>query len=162
MNLRMGKPGPLNRNRFLATAMFNLKMVDIAGGGIRKMFNYQRQRFFPMPDYDLSGKRVKVTIIGKVLDIDYARVLARNVDLSLEEIMLLDKVQRKLTLTRSEEHLLKVRKLIEGRSPNFFLSKEVSQVTGQKAAYSKYKAFDKTYYLDLIRKAIKEHSSLER
>ncbi len=27
------------RNRFLATAMFNLKMVDTAGGGIRKMFN---------------------------------------------------------------------------------------------------------------------------
>lgn len=160
--VREDAPEEYYRNRFLATAMFNLKMVDTAGGGIRKMFNYQRQRFFPMPDYDLSGKRVKVTIIGKVLDIDYARVLARNVDLSLEEIMLLDKVQRKLILTRSEEHLLKVRKLIEGRSPNFFLSKEVSQVTGQKAAYSKYKAFDKTYYLDLIRKAIKEHSSLER
>ena len=41
------------RNRFLATAMSNLKMVDTAGGGIRKMFNYQRARFFPMPEYDL-------------------------------------------------------------------------------------------------------------
>jgi len=40
------------RNRFLATAMFNLKMVDTAGGGIRKLFMFQRQRFFPMPDYD--------------------------------------------------------------------------------------------------------------
>ena len=27
------------RNRFLATAMFNLKMVDTAGGGIRKLFH---------------------------------------------------------------------------------------------------------------------------
>lgn len=37
------------RNKFLATAMFNLKMVDTAGGGIRKMFNFQRERFFPLP-----------------------------------------------------------------------------------------------------------------
>ncbi|OGW14668.1 MAG: transcriptional regulator, partial [Nitrospirae bacterium GWA2_42_11] len=48
------------RNRFLATAMFNLKMVDTVGGGIRKMFNYQRERFFPMPEYDLSRGKVKV------------------------------------------------------------------------------------------------------
>lgn len=46
------------RNRFLATAMFNLKMVDTAGGGIKKIFNFQRERFFPMPDYDLSGGKV--------------------------------------------------------------------------------------------------------
>lgn len=48
------------RNRFLATAMFNLKMVDTAGGGIRKLFLFQKQRFFPMPDYDFSDNRVKV------------------------------------------------------------------------------------------------------
>jgi ATP-dependent DNA helicase RecG len=29
------------RNRYLASAMFNLKMVDTAGGGIKKIFNYQ-------------------------------------------------------------------------------------------------------------------------
>jgi len=33
---------------------------------------------------------------------------------------------------------------------------------GQKAGYSKNKAFDKGYYLDLIQKAVKEHNSLER
>src|SRR3989338_4532452 len=70
------------RNRFLATAMFNLNIVDTAGGGIRKMFNYQRERFFPMPEYDLTGGKVKVTVIGKVLDLDFARVLARNPNLS--------------------------------------------------------------------------------
>ena len=50
------------RNRFLTSAMFNLKMVDTAGGGIRKLFLFQRQRFFPMPDYDLSGNRVQLTL----------------------------------------------------------------------------------------------------
>ena len=150
------------RNRYLATAMFNLKMVDTAGGGIRKMFNFQRQRFFPMPDYDLSGNKVKVTIIGKVLDIDYARLLARNSELSLEEIIILDKVQKKHPLTRDEESHLKARKLIEGRRPNYFLSKKMSQITGQKAGYSKNRAFDTAYYRDLIVKAITEHNDLSR
>jgi ATP-dependent DNA helicase RecG len=150
------------RNRMLATAMFNLKMVDTAGGGIRKMFNFQRQRFFPMPDYDLSKNRVKVTITGKVLDIDYARILARNSELSLEEIMFLDKVQKKLPISKAAEKHLKIHKLIEGRRPNYFLSKNMSQVTGQKAVYSKNRAFDKAYYLDLIIKAIGQHGYLER
>lgn len=160
--VRENAPEEHYRNRFLATAMFNLKMVDTAGGGIRKMFNFQRQRFFPLPDYDLSENRVKVTITGKVLDIDYARLLARNSELSLEEIILLDKVQKKIPLSKAEEKHLKAHKLIEGRKPNYFLSKNMSQVTGQKAAYSKNRAFDKMYYLDLIIKAIGEHKSLGR
>lgn len=150
------------RNRFLATAMFNLKMVDTAGGGIKKIFNYQRERFFPMPDYDLSGGKVKVTISGKIVDIDYARLLARNKDLTLEEIMMLDKVQKKQVLTEFEERHLRSKKLIEGRKPNYYIGIKVVAKIGQKAAYSKNKAFDKIYYLDLIEKAIREHKSLER
>ncbi|WP_310587909.1 ATP-binding protein [Emticicia agri] len=150
------------RNRFLATAMFNLKMVDTAGGGIRKIFNYQRERFFPMPDYDLSKEKVKVTILGKILDTHYARLLAENKDLSLEEIIMLDKVQKKKDLTDLEEKHLRTKKLIEGRKPNYYIGIKVAQKTGQKAIYSKNKAFDKNYYLDLIEKSIREHGSLER
>ena len=150
------------RNRYLATAMFNLKMVDTAGGGIRKMFQFQRKRFFPMPDYDLSGGKVKVTVTGKVLNLDYAVSLARNPTLTLEEIIMLDKVQKKMKLTQYEERHLKTKELIEGRKPNYFISKNVVQKAGQKANYSKNKAFDKTYYLDLIEKAIKEHGFMER
>lgn len=150
------------RNRFLATAMFNLKMVDTAGGGIRKIFNFQRERFFPMPDYNLSGGKVKVSISGKILDMDYARLLARNKDLALEEIIMLDKVQKKQSLTAFEEKLLKSKKLIEGRKPNYYIGIKVAQKTGQKAIYSKNKAFDKQYYLDLIFKSIKQHKSLSR
>lgn len=150
------------RNRFLATAMFNLKMVDTAGGGIKKIFNFQRQRYFPMPDYDLTGGKVKVTITGKVLDMQYAQLLARNKDLSLDDIILLDKVQKRKPLTDTEEKKLKSKKLIEGRKPNYFISLNVAQTTGLKAAYSKNRAFEKSYYLDLIEKAIKEHRSLSR
>lgn len=150
------------RNRFLATAMFNLKMVDTAGGGIRKMFLYQRERFFPMPDYDLSNNRVKLTLTGKVVDMDYARLLARDGGLSLQEIMALDKVQKRQPLDSEEERLLRSHALIEGRKPNFFIAKPVAQKTGQKASYSKNRAFDKQYYLDFICKAIGEHRSMTR
>lgn len=150
------------RNRFLASAMFNLKMVDTAGGGIKKIFNFQRERFFPMPDYDLSGNKVKLTISGKILDMEYARLLARNKDLALEEIIMLDKVQKKQNLLEHEEKHLRNKKFIEGRKPNYYIGIKVAQKTGQKAAYSKNKAFDKGYYLDFIVKAISQHGSLER
>lgn len=155
-------PEEYYRNKFLATAMFNLNMVDTIGSGIRKMFNYQKERYFPMPDYDLSNEKVKVTIIGKVLDIDYARLLARNKELSLDDIILLDKVQKKKQLTELEEKHLRHKKLIEGRKPNYFISLGVAQKTDQKAIYTKNKAFDNKYYLDLITKAITQHGSLDR
>jgi len=150
------------RNKFLAAAMFNLKMVDTAGGGIRKMFNFQRDRFFPMPHYDLSDNKVKVTIIGKVVDIDYARVLARNADLSLEEIIMLDKVQKKESVSMDEIKHLRTKKLIEGRKPNFYISAQIAGSIGQKASYTKNRALDKQYYMDLIINAIKQHQYVSR
>ena len=155
-------PEEFYRNRFLATAMFNLKMVDTAGGGIKKIYNFQRARFFPLPDYDLANDKVKMVLSGKILDLEYARLLAQNKDLTLEEIMMLDKVQKKLPLTDFEEKHLKSKKLIEGRKPNFFISLKVAQKAGQKADYTKNKGFDKQYYLDLIIKAIKQHKELSR
>jgi len=155
-------PEEFYRNKFLATAMFNLKMVETAGGGIKKIFNYQRARFFPMPDYDLSDGKVKVTISGKVLNLDYARLLAQNKDLSLEDIMALDKVQKKKPLSNHEESALRRKKLIEGRKPNYFIGLHVAQKAGDKASYTKNKAFDNQYYLDLILKAISQHHTMSR
>jgi ATP-dependent DNA helicase RecG len=160
--IREDAPEEYYRNKFLATAMFNLKMVDTIGSGIRKIFDYQKQRFFPMPDYDLTDNKVKVTIAGKVLDLNYATLLARNTDLTLDEIIMLDKVQKRKKLFEAEEKYLRQKKLIEGRKPNFFISIDVAQKTGQKAKYSNYKAFDTRYYLDLIVKAISDHRNLER
>lgn len=150
------------RNKFLATAMFNLKMVDTAGGGIRKMYNFQRERYFPLPEYELTNDRVKVTITGKVLDIDFARTLAQRKDLSLDEIILLDKIQKKKKITTEEERHLRQRQLIEGKKPNFFIALSVAQTTGQKAAYTKNKGFDDAYYQDLIFKCIQEHKAVSR
>jgi ATP-dependent DNA helicase RecG len=68
-------PEEYYRNPFLVEAMKNLNMIDTQGGGIRKIFNYQRQRFFPMPDYDFEGGKVKVVLTGKILDENFAKIL---------------------------------------------------------------------------------------
>ncbi|MBI5184326.1 MAG: hypothetical protein HZA01_01190 [Nitrospinae bacterium] len=141
------------RNKFLATAMFNLKMVDTAGGGIRKMFNYQRARFFPMPEYDLSGGKVKVTVIGKILDLDFARVLARNPRLSLEQIIALDKVQKRKQLADEEIKYLKSFGLIEGRKPHYVISATITASLADealKAHYIKQRGLDDGHYKKLI------------
>jgi len=150
------------RNPFLAQAMFNLKMVDTAGGGIRKIFSLQKERFFPMPDYDLTGEKVKVTLTGKILDIAYARALARNSNLTLEEIILLDKVQKKQLITLDGAAHLKSKNLIEGRRPNYIISLNMSQKTGQEISYTKNKGLDKQCYLDLILKSVTQHGSVSR
>lgn len=150
------------RNRFLAAAMFNLKMVDTAGGGIKKIFNFQRERFFPMPDYDLSGGKVKVTISGKILDMEYARLLARNRDLTLEEIIMLDKVQKKQTITEYEEKALKSKALIEGRKPKFFVSASIAKATGKMGEYIKNRSFDDRYFKDMILEFIKKNGQITK
>jgi len=160
--IREDAPEEMYRNPFLATAMFNLKMVDTIGSGIRRMFTYQRERFFPMPDYDFSRDKVKVTITGKVLDLNYARILAQNPELGLEEIVMLDKVQKRNPLLEEELKLLRRKGLIEGKKPNIIVSAKVAQSTGQKAAYTRSKAFTKQQYFDWIIKGIKDHRSLSR
>lgn len=150
------------RNSFLVSAMHNLKMVDTEGGGIRKMFNIQAKRYFPLPDYDISEGRVSVTIVGKVLDMEYARILAKGVDLSLMDIILLDKVQKKASITDEELKYLRKSKLVEGRKGNIHLSKVVAQKTGQKGRYTKVAGFNKQYYFDLVLQAIRTHGSMSR
>lgn len=158
-------PEETYRNPFLVSAMCNLKMVDTVGGGIKKIFNFQRERFFPMPDYDLGEERVKVTITGKVLDMDFARVLAKNPDLGLGEIMMLDKVQKKKELTDTEIAHLRKMGLVEGRKPNFFISSNVVAKTkdiGLKVQYLKQRGFDDDHYRDLIKNYIRQYGTATR
>jgi ATP-dependent DNA helicase RecG len=160
--INQNAPEPKYRNSFLVTAMDKLGMVDTMGNGIINMFKFQRIRSFPMPDYDFSNNRVNVTIIGKVLDVEYASVLAKDNTLSLPEITMLDKLQKKKILTEFEEKTLKKKHLIEGRKPNYYISARIAQTTGQKAEYTKAKGFEKDKYFQLILNCIKQHSFAER
>ena len=94
------------RNPFLANAMVNLNLIDTIGSGIKRMFNIQRKKYFPLPDYDVSNKKVQVSIIGKVLDVNSAKKLAQLPSLTLQEIILLDKVSKARKLTNEEAKTL--------------------------------------------------------
>jgi len=144
-------PPELYPNRFLAEAMVNLNMIDTIGSGIRRMFTKQRQRNFPMPDYDLSEwDRVRVRIIGKVIDEKYTRMLTTRTDLELWDVIALDKVQKGSPISDEEFRLLKAKKLVEGRRPNLFVSAEVATATETRAEYIKKRAFDKEHYKKMV------------
>ena len=150
------------RNKMLANAMVELGMVDTIGSGIKRMFDKQRERLFPMPDYDFSDNRVKVTIVGKVLDIDYAMLLTRDKTLSLLDIEMLSRIQMHRPLSNDEIAYLRKRKLVEGRKNALYFAKSVAGATGQKAKYTRIKGFDDEYYKDLILKALDQHETLSR
>ena len=156
------EPAKYYRNTFLANAMVNLNMIDTVGSGIKRIFRLQKERFFPMPDYDFSNKQVKATLIGKVLDIDFSRILARNPALSLEEIMILDKVQKKKELSDEEIKHLKGKGLIEGRKPNFHFSHGVAEKVDQKAEYIKNRGFKDQHYKDLILEFIDKYGGASK
>ena len=137
-------------------------MIDTIGSGIKRMFSIQKQRFFPMPDYEFEDQRVVVTIHGKILNERYTKLLASNPDISLIDVIYLDKVAKNHTIDDSSIKELRAKGLIEGRKPNLYISAKVAQSIGEKAQYSKNKAFDKQYYLDLILKSIQEHTSMTR
>jgi ATP-dependent DNA helicase RecG len=144
------------RNPFLANAMVNLNMIDTIGSGIKKMFVIQRNKYFPLPDYDFRNEKITVQITGKVVDVNYARKLAELKELSLQEIMLLDKVAKNKSITNDEARQLKSKSLIEGRKPNYHISSSVANVTGEKAKYIKQRGFDDDYYENMIIEFLKK------
>ena len=145
------------RNRFLANAMVNLNMIDTIGSGIKRMFKLQKERFFPLPDYEISSEKITVTVFGKIIDENYTKLLIKNTNLDIWKVFLLDKVQKKKKISHDEHKYLKKEGLIEGRYPNLFISQKISEVTENKADYIKAKAFNDRYYLDLIVEFLKKH-----
>ena len=149
--IRLDAPLDYYRNRLLVNAMVNFNMIDTIGSGVKRMFRKQRERNFPLPDYDLSETgRVKVRIIGKVLDERYTRMLMLRSELNLLDVIALDKVQKEKSLTENEFKSLKTKHLIEGRRPNLFISASVAAAIDMKDDYIKKRAFDKDHYKKMI------------
>lgn len=149
--IRRDAPPEIYQNRFLAEAMVSLNMIDTIGSGIKRMFLRQKERSFPMPDYDLTEPgRVRVRIIGKILNERYTRMLMARTDLDLMAVIALDKVQKGRPITDEEFKSLKKKKLIEGRRPNLFVSAKVAVATDTKIDYIKRRGIDKEYSKKLV------------
>lgn len=156
-------PPEYYRNHFLAEAMVNLNMIDTIGSGIKRMFFMQKQRYFPLPDYDLSdSNRVQVRIIGKVLDENYTQMLIKHTELDLGTVILLDKVQKQEKITLDEAKKLRSQKLIEGKYPGIYVAAKIAEMTGNKATYIRNRGLDKGYYKTLILTYLEEYSSADR
>lgn len=151
---------PFHRNQLLADAMVNFHMIDTATSGIKKVFRIQRNKYFPMPDYDFSiGNQVGVTIYGKILDENYTRVLFENPDLDISVVFLIDRVQKHLPISSGDAKLLRKHNLIEGKMPNVFISSRVAASIGKKDEYVKNKAFDEDSYYKWISSYLETYSS---
>ncbi|MEZ7498499.1 ATP-binding protein [Flavobacterium sp. Arc3] len=158
-------PEEVYRNPILVEAMKNLDMIETQGGGIRKIFNFQKQRFFPLPDYNFDDNKVKVTITGKVLDENFARILIKNSNLGLDEIILLDKVQKHKEITEIEFKHLKKAKYIEGRRPNIYLSYDIIESTNDENLQAEYlanRSFDDSHFKEMILECLKRWGKTKR
>lgn len=161
--IKQDAPQEYYRNRWLAEAMVNLNMIDTIGSGIKKMFIVQRNRYFPLPDYDLNEpNKVKVRIFGKILDENYTKMLINNTDLDLDLVINLDKVQKRQLISREEAKTLRSKKLVEGRYPNLYVSAKIAAITGDKSTYIKNRAFDKEHYKKLIISFLEKYGSASR
>lgn len=151
------------RNPFLAQAMVNIKMIDTQGLGIHTMFQKQRERYLPMPEYDLFDPgAVTLTIPGSVLDLDYSLMLIKNTDLDLETAILLDRVQKHKPISAEAVKMLRSKNLVEGRKNALIVAKSIAQATAQETDYTRAKGFSDEFCMDLIEKAVNEHDNMTR
>ena len=151
------------RNNFLVRAMVNLKMIDTQGYGIHTMFLRQRNRYLPMPDYELStAENVVLRIPGRVIDENYSKILVENSEIDLTTAVLMDKVQKGQGINDDAAKSLKKQHLIEGRKPNFFISKKVAKITHQESQYTLNKGYTDEECMEWVVKGLKDHGVLSR
>lgn len=156
---------PFYRNQLLAETMVKFHMIDTATSGIKKVYRIQKDKFFPLPDYNFKiTNQVSVKVYGKILDDKYTYLLFNNPELDLETVYLLDQVQKGHGKELPKEAIALLRKhhLVEGRADALFLSAEVSKHVGKKSSYIRNKAFNDQYYRDLIIKYIGEFGSAQK
>ena len=133
------------RNECLCNAMVNFNMIDIVGRGIRKIFNEQWRRHFPMPDYeiDAANKEVAVRLYGNAINEKYTTLLKEKKDLTLEDCILLDAVQKGHRINETDANNLLSRGLVEGEYPDLTISLSIARQTKQVPEYTRLKGLEK-------------------
>jgi ATP-dependent DNA helicase RecG len=152
------------RNRFLAEAMVRLGMIDTMGFGIREiMWKGQASRYLPLPDFDLSEPgHVRLHLPGRFIDENYSRALLAHADLPWPQVLALDAVQKGRAPDADTLHALREAKLVEGRRPALHVAAEIAVATETEAEYLHHRAFDDTYFCDMIVEYLKKFGSAKR
>lgn len=155
--LRTQGPQRHFRNQCLCKAMVHFNMIDTVSRGIKKMFNEQRRRHFPMPDYEIDAvnKEVAVRIYGNVINERYTQLLKTDESLSLQDCIMLDAVQKGRTIHEDVAKDLLRRGLIEGETPNYSISLGIAKVTHQLSTYTKTKGLEKEKLRQMILQYLK-------
>ena len=145
------------RNECLCNAMVNFNMIDIVGRGIRKIFNQQWERRFPMPDYEIDAakKEVAVRLYGNAINEKYTKLLKENKELSFEDCLLLDAVQKGHQLNEVDAQNLLSRGLIEVQDDQYYISLDVARKTKQVPEYTKSKGLEKQKLIQMILQYLK-------
>lgn len=155
------------RNECLCNGMVNFNMIDTVGRGIRKIFNEQWKRHFPMPDYEIDDdkKEVAVRLYGNAINQKYTTLLKEKKDLTLEDCILLDAVQKGHRISEEAAQELMRKGLVEGEYPDLSISLSVARQTKQLPEYTKVKGLErdkiKQMVLQFIQNAGEEGTKLE-
>ena len=161
--LRQDAPQKHYPNKQLTDAMVHLNMIDTIGSGIKRMFAFQKKRYMPMPDFDFSQPdEVRVRIAGRILDENYSKLLMKQGDLSLDQVILLDKVQKRQPISKENATLLRKDNWIEGRYPNLLVAAELAAHTEGKAKYIRNKGLDDEHYIQLVLGFIRKYDVASR
>ncbi len=154
---------PFYRNQLLAESMAAFHMIDTATLGIRRAYNIQKAKYFPMPDYNISsGTQVEVTIYGKTLNDSYMHILYDHQDLDLQTVFLLDRIQKGLPVDKEDVDRLRGQRLVEGRLTSLYLSASAAKSIDESTTYIKNKGFNDKYYKDLIVEYLKQYKKAKK
>ena len=145
------------RNPCLADAMVELGLIDTIGSGIKRMYRTQRERYFPLPDFELKSDpaTVRVCIYGRELDTAFSRALLSGMNLTLEEVIALDRVQKRMPLSADLIKPLRKRGLVEGRGTTVRISGAVARASGREVSYTVDKGLDSQHYKALVVQLLK-------
>ena len=151
------EPQAYFRNECLCRAMVDFNMIDTVSRGIKKMFNEQWRRHFPMPDYEIDAKnrKVSVRIYGNEINKRYTNLLKTNNSLTLWDCISLDAVQKGRTIHEDVAQDLLNRGLIEGEAPNYTISLGIAKATRQLQGYTRQKGLDKEKIKQMILQYLK-------
>lgn len=150
------------RNRLLAEAMADLHMIDAMGYGIRDIYQSQKSRYLPMPDYDIGGDHVSVRVYGNVVDEAYSRLLIANADMSIEDVVNLDRVQKHYPISSDAATHLRKLHYVEGRGKQMRISSHVAELTDKRAEYIQMRATDDAHLKGMIIDYLTRYHSASR